>query len=123
MKVYIEHDHITDGVKVWIYNNEPNGTVYMWPTHRSELGDMIWQQEIVAEHALRPEHIRPALEMSGWMWKPFIEAIRAEDHDQPAGALLFKTLEREQARVDVLVHALIAMTRPQMYITSEKGEL
>jgi hypothetical protein len=116
LNCYIEHDHITNGVKVWLFREEQGGVVYMWPTHRTEHGDMVWMQEIVPDHQVRPDTVRPAIEMAGWMWKPFIEAIRAADGEVPAGKLLFETLKREQNRVDALIHALIKGGEPQWII-------
>lgn len=118
MKAWIESDHCTKAVKVWLYREEHGGTVFMWPTHRDDYGNMVWTQELVAHDQMRPDTVKPALEMGGFMWEPFVAAIRDIDHDQPAGAVLYKTLEREQNRVDALIHALIKGMEPSYLITS-----
>lgn len=116
MNCHIDHDHITDAVKVWLYDNRPEGIVYLYPSAIDDHGAVTWTQEIVGYHEQRPDTVRPALEMSGFMWKPFVEAIRAEDGEVPAGQLLFETLKREQNRVDALIHALIKAGEPQMLL-------
>ncbi|HET7110161.1 MAG TPA: hypothetical protein VFI41_04775 [Gemmatimonadales bacterium] len=115
MNCYIEHVPIVNVVRAWLYDDTPEGTIYMWPTNDQGT----WRQEIVPHHQQRPDSVRPLLELTGQMWTTFIEAMRAEDGEVPAGQLLFKTLEREQNRVDALIHALIKQTEPQMFITSE----
>lgn len=122
MKCYIEHDFATDGVKVWLFDERPEGIVWFWPLGYPDEKSacMTWRQEIVPHHQQRPDNVRPAFELSGWMWKPFLEAIRAEDYEMPAGKLLFDTLKREQNRVDALITHLIKSGEPQWLIS--KGE-
>lgn len=124
MKCYIEHDHVTDAVKVWLFRLEQEGVVYMWPMGYPDEKSkcMTWTQLLVPEHQARPDDVRPALEMAGWMWRPFVEAIRAEDGEAPAGKLLHQALQREQNRVDALIGALLKQVEPQVIFTS-KGEI
>lgn len=123
MNCHIEHDPITDQVKVWLFRQEQGGIVYMWPLgYEGDSLYMTWTQELVPDHVGRPESVRPALQMAGWMWRPFIDAVREEDGQVPAGKLLFETLKREQNRVDALIHALIKAGEPQMIMTSKPFE-
>lgn len=118
MNAFIEHDQMMAVVKVWLYNRDANGgTIFMWPTHRAENGDMVWMQEIVAEGVQRPDHIHPALEMSRHMWDAFVKALRATELEKPAGKLLAQVLEREQNRVDALITALLKTNEPQWIMT------
>ena len=122
MNAFIERDHMLGSVKVWLYTKHMDGTIYMWPTHRNEQGDMIWMQELVSDLAERPAHIKPALEMTGQIWEAFVKALRATDMEIPASKLLYKVLEREQDRVDALIAHLIKQGEPQLFLTSSPQE-
>lgn len=119
MNVRIVQDDLGAVVKVWIYNDEPNGRVFMWPMGYpdSSQKSMTWMQEIVPHNQVIPDTIRPALEFSRFIWDAFKEALLADAHLRvDALDIVAKTLEREQNRVDALIHALIKTSEPQWLI-------
>jgi hypothetical protein len=122
MNAFIERDPVTDMVKVWLYSKQTDSTVFMWPEHRDEFGNMIWKQELVPENVERPASVRPAFEMTGLIWQEFVKALHAVELEMPVGKLLGKVLEREQNRVDALISALIKQNEPQFIMTSKPVE-
>jgi hypothetical protein len=125
MKVHIAQDDLGSVVKVWIYNDVPEGRIFMWPigytdpSHKS----VSWYQEIVAHGQAVPDTIRPALEFTRTIWDSFKEALLADTHMRiDALDIVAKTLEREQNRVDALIHALIKdMGQQSLYIEATGG--
>jgi hypothetical protein len=110
VKACVLVEDFTNVVKVWIYNDVPEGRIYMWPmgypdpSHKS----MTWQQEIVAHEQGIPDTIRPALEMSRPIWDAFKAALLADTQMRlDAIDIVAKTLEREQTRVDVMLDAVL----------------
>jgi hypothetical protein len=120
----ITHDDLGAVVRVWLFNDTPEGRIYMWPMgypdpkHKA----MTWMQEIVAHNMVVPDTIRPALEFPRHMWDAFKEALLADAHLRvDALDIVAKTLDREQNRVDALIHALIKGLEPSYLIsTGEK---
>ena len=109
MKAHIDVDPLSQSVKVWLFRDEPGGRVFMWPSGY-EGQCVIYTQEIVPHEQALPDTIRPFLEMGHTIWSAFTKALLAEDEEHrslDALDIVAKTLEREQNRVDALIHALI----------------
>jgi hypothetical protein len=121
MKCSIVMNDWGSGVKVWLYNDDPHGRIFLWPIgYENGSTAMTWQQELVPEGQCMPDTIRPALEMSRQIWEAFKEALLADFHLRvDALDIVAKTLEREQTRVDVLIQALIKQGMPQYMLSSE----
>lgn len=121
MKAFIERDVLTDMVRVWIFSKQTDSTVFMWPDHRDEFGNMIWMQELVPENVERPASVKPAFEMTGLIWQEFVKALHAVELEMPVGKFLGKVLEREQNRVDALISALIKQAEPHLIMGGPPG--
>jgi hypothetical protein len=121
MKAIVVAEDLNNIVKVWIFNDVPEGRIFMWPMGYPDpsFKSMTWMQEIVPHEQAVPDTIRPALEMSRHIWDAFKEALLADQHMRlDALDIVAKTLEREQNRVDALIHALIKQSEPQFLISS-----
>jgi hypothetical protein len=115
VKAHIERDPLTAVVKVWLYRDDPAGRIFMWPMGYPDPSHkcMTWMQEIVPNLEALPDTIRPALEMTGSIWDAFIMALRgAEGFSHTVDEAMYQLLKREQARVDVLINALINLNVP-----------
>jgi len=112
---------MSNSVKVWLFNDEPGGRVFMWPTgYEGDDKYMTWRQEIVGHNMAIPDTIRPALEMSRPIWEAFRDALLENTHLRvDALDIVAKTLEREQTRVDILIQALIRPPTPLFELQSD----
>lgn len=124
MKAKIVMDDFGSAVKVYLYSiGVGNEMIFYWPVSIDEHGQQLWHQELKSETS-GPAEVRPALEMSRQMWEAFKAALLEDQHLRvDALDIVAKTLEREQNRVDALIHALIkdhaVLMAPHFVTTTE----
>ena len=105
MKAHIERNVLGQNVKIYLYDDGPQGRVFYWPV---EVAGEWWTWFTQHETPGTLAEIRPAFNVSLQMWEAFTKAMLETEHVRvDAIDIVAKTLEREQDRVDKLITAVI----------------
>lgn len=117
MILAIEHDAASLMVRLWLYEEGPEGRTYTWPEGWCNVDTMTWNRKSIPQGQAAND-VRPLLEIPNGLWQ-FLqrEIVKDAGPSTDAVPILQRALAVEQARVDKLLNVLMT---PVMVSTKEK---